>query len=400
MVKNLRNKFVIVTTLLLLTLFGSFLIINTLYTNYWNEIEIVEMLEWIAYSGIFTSDNESGPNSEEELISDITKDESPIAGIVLDQNGNLILSRILGESGKLDIPETVLQKMYEDKGEKKRIGKYYYSYTVLNDGNILLVIMRSVAYKFSGGKILGICILLAGGIALLETVIFGLSKFVTHPAAHALLREKQFISDASHELKTPLGAISINAQALQIERPNDLYIKNIVSESQRMSRLIEKLLVLSKLDEQEIFEFKRINLSDICEEMALTYESVAFEKQVSFEYEIKSENYIAGNEDEIRQLLAILIDNAIKNTNEGGSIALTCMDNKKHSEIVITNSGSVIPEDVLPHVFERFYSSDLARTSGSFGLGLAIAKSIVDRHKGSINAESKSGIGTTFRVLI
>lgn len=399
MVKKLRNKFVMVTTMLLLTLFGCFWTVNTLYANYWNGIEIVEMLDWIAYSGIFTSYNEN-LTSKEELIRDITKDESPIAGIVMDNQGNIISAQIIGKDAKMEVPGGILEKMCENKGDKRKIGKYYYSYTVLNDGNILLVIMNSALEKFTGDKVLGICILLAIGIILLEAIIFWLSKFVTSPAEQSLLREKQFISDAGHELKTPLGAISINAQVLELEYTDDLYIKNIVLESQRMGRLLEKLLVLAKLDEQEKVYLTKVNLSEICEEMALTYESLAFEKKQSFEFEITPNIEIYGVEDELRQLLAILIDNAIKNTEAGGYINLKCREVKKHSEITVTNSGHGIPKEVLPHVFERFYTSDNSRSEGSFGLGLAIAKSIVDRHKGTISVDSKLDDKTTFQVII
>lgn len=397
MVKKLRNKFVTVTTILLLMLFGSFWIINTLFTNYWNGIEIVEMLDWIAYSGIFMSNNES--LSTEEWIRDITKDESPIAGIVVDAKGKIMSFRMIGQDTKIEVPESVLQKMCVYQRERKKIGKFYYSYTKLSDEMALLVVMNSSLDKFAGWKILGICVLLACAIVILEAIIFWLSKFVTKPAEQTFLREKQFISDAGHELKTPLGAISINAQALELEYEDNLYIRNIVSESNRMGRLLEKLLTLARLDEQEKVYFTKLNLSEICEEMALTYESVAFEKQVHFEFEINPLVEIWGNEDEIRQLLAILIDNAIKNTEQNGLVFLQCITNRRKGELIVSNSGVGIPDDILPHVFERFYTSDKARTTGSFGLGLAIAKAIVDRHKGTIKVSSIPNEKTTFFIV-
>lgn len=399
MVKKLRNKFVIVTTALLVALFGGFLIVNTVHTNYWNGVEIVEMLDWIANSGIFTSFSDEAFD-DEALIRDITKDESPIAGIILDKNGNIISSHVIGEGAKLEVPDDISKKMFEYKGEKRKVGKYYYSYNEQDNGTVLLVVMNSFPEKFTFSRVLGIAILLIAGIVLLEAIIFGLSRFVTKPAEQTLLREKQFISDAGHELKTPLGAISINAQALEMEFTDNLYIKNILSESGRMGRLLERLLVLSRFDEQEKVVLSKINLSEICEEMALTYESVAFEKQLKFDYEVLSNIEITGNADEIRQLLAILIDNAIKNSKKGGNISLSCHGNKKHGEITITNEGTGIPEDVIPHLFERFYTSDKSRSEGSFGLGLAIAKSIVERHGGTIRVKSIPDDITTFIVTI
>lgn len=399
MVKRLRTKFVVVTTTLMISLFGGFLVINTIYTNYWNGIEIVEMLDWIANSGIFTSFSDEAAD-DEALIRDITKDESPIAGIILDRNGNVVSSHVIGKNAKLEVPNDVAKEMCEYKSERKRIGKYYYSYNEQDNGTILLVVMNSAPDKFTVNKAFGVIFIMIGGIALLETIIFGLSRFVTKPAEQTLLREKQFISDAGHELKTPLGAISINAQALELEFTDNLYIKNILSESGRMGRLLEKLLVLARFDEQENVSFSKINLSEICEEMALTYESVAFEKQLKFNYEASLNVEIMGNADEIRQLLAILIDNAFKNTEKNGNVSLCCISNKKHVEITVANDGPGIPRDIVPHIFERFYTSDKSRSEGSFGLGLAIAKSIVDRHGGIIKVESIPNDVTTFKITL
>lgn len=397
MVKKLRNKFVMVTTALMVILFGGFLIINTIINNYWNEIEIVEMLDWIAYSGIFTTYHMD--NTSEELIRNIVNDESPIAGIIMSTDGEILYTRVLGAENGVKISESALDEMFHCKNSKRKIENYYYSYTQIDDETILLVVMNSKYEKLNGTKAIGILILIACGVAILIGITFWLSRFVTRPAEQTLLREKQFISDAGHELKTPLGAISINAQALELEYEDDIYIKNIVSESQRMGRLLEKLLTLSKLDEQENIQLKDVNLSVICEEMSLTYESVAYEKKVELNCQIDVDIHIYGNEDEIRQLLAILIDNAVKNTQEGGIINLKCNETKRHKELRIENTGKGIPEPVLPYVFERFYTSDSSRTAGSFGLGLAIAKTIVERHKGEISVESKPGEKTVFRVI-
>lgn len=399
MVKRLRNKFVIVTTALLVMLFGGFFIINTVYTNYWNGIEIVEMLDWIAYSGIFTSFSEEAAD-DEALIRDITKDESPIAGITVDKEGKILSFHVIGKETKMEIPDSVIEKMYRQGGEKRKVGKYYYSYSKLSNDEVLLVVMNSAPDRFSASKMLGISLLIIISIALLLLIIIWLSRFVTGPAEQTLNREKQFISDAGHELKTPLGAISINAEAIEGELKDNLYVKNIISESKRMGRLLEKLLILAKFDEQETPIMTKIRVSEICEEMALTYESLVYEKKIKFEYEIHSNVEITGCEDEIRQLIAILIDNGIKNTDEGGYIGLTCKGNRRNCEIAVSNTGEGIPEEIIPHLFERFYTSDKSRTNGSFGLGLAIAKSIVERHKGIIKVESTQGEKTVFRVLI
>ena len=286
------------------------MIINTIYNNYWNSVEIAEMLEWIAYSGIFTSQDIDV--TRDELVRDMTVGEKSIIGMILDAKGNVIQKSIIGEEIDIKVPNKVLVEMQNDKENRYKVGKYYYSYRILNNDKVLLVIMDSSVSKHEVLKIFGVTALIICGVFILIIVIFFLSSFVTRLAEESLMREKRFISDASHEIKTPLGAISINAQALETEYKDNIYVKNIISESNRMSRLIERLLTLLKLDEGENMIQEDVALSEICEEMALTYESIAFEKGIKFQYEVEPMIHITGNEDEIRQLLAILIDNAIK----------------------------------------------------------------------------------------
>lgn len=394
MVKKLRNKFVLVTTLLMVVVFGGFLVCNMIYNSYWNRLEMIEMLDWIADSGIFNAQDET---TNTELIENATDDNNPIVGIVLDKNYKIIKKQVIGNGKEIELSDERLQSMVEKKDDSK-LGKYYYSYRELDNDQILLVIMDSSTRGHLLLKILGTVGLLALGIFLLILVTIYLSKFVTKPAEESLMREKRFISDASHELKTPLGAISINAQAIQLSSEDNLYINNIVSEADRMNRLIEKLLILSKLDEAPKMILEEICLSDLCEEMALTYESVAFEKGVEYIYDIDSDIYIKGNADDIRQLIAVLIDNALKNTEHSGKTVVKCTKRKKQNIIEVSNTGEGINQEDLPHVFERFYTSDKSRKNNSFGLGLAIAKAIVEMHNGTIMVECGHEHNTIFRV--
>lgn len=398
MVRDLRNKFVIVTTVLMASIFGAFLIVYTIYTNYWNDMEISEMLQWIARSGIFIK--EDPDYSRDELVLDITDEESPIIGIILDEDGNILSQRIVGDKRSVIIPDNTLEKMCANRGNGYREGDYYYSRSVLKDGRVLLVVTEAQTSEQLLTMLPGIISLIVVGMIILIISSFFLSRFVTKPAENTLLREKRFISDASHELKTPLGAISINAQALETDYPDNLYLKNIISESGRMSRLIERLLVLAKLDEQEKVRVSEVSLSDICEEMVLTYESAAYERKIDYRYEIEPGIIIRGNEDELRQLFAILIDNALKNTYELGEIMVLCGKRRNHPRIEVSNSGEGIVASDIPHIFDRFYTSDTPAKNNSFGLGLSIARSIVQRHGGTIDVSSEPYKTTTFTVTL
>lgn len=398
MVRDLRNKFVIVTTVLMATIFGAFLIVYTIYTNYWNDMEISEMLQWIARSGIFIK--EDPDYYRDDLVLSITDDDTPIIGIILNEDGNILSQRAIGDKTGVSISENTLEKMCADTDNGYKKDGYYYSRSVLKDGRVLLVVTEARTNEQLLTMLPGIIALAVAGMIILIISSFFLSKFVTKPAENTLLREKRFISDASHELKTPLGAISINAQALETDYPDNLYLKNIISESSRMSRLIERLLVLAKLDEQEKIQLSEVFLSDICEEMVLTYESMAYERKIDYKYEIEPGMIIRGSEDELRQLFAILIDNALKNTYELGEIGIICGRRKNRALIEISNTGEGITPSDIPHIFDRFYTSDNPAKNNSFGLGLSIAKSIVERHGGTIDVSSEPYKTTTFTVTL
>ena len=396
MVKKLRKKFVIVTTSLMVIIFGLFLMVSQFYNEYWNTLDTVEFLETLADSGLFL---QYEPNDVEKEILDVEGEESPIIGIVLSETGDILKNQILGDGRKAYVPEEVIDQIIENGSDRYKAGRYVYAYRQLEDDTSLIVLTDNSMDMKENGKVPLIVLLILAGISVLVALTFFLSRFVTEPAKAALLREKQFISDASHELKTPLGAISINAQVLDSQYPKNLYVKNIASESDRMGRLIERLLTLSKLEEQDEVKREKVSLSEITEEMSMTFESTAFEKKLDYRYQVEDECFIMGNADDLRQLLSILIDNAIKNTDELGVIDICCKNTRGNAYLSVANTGRGIAPEDLPHVFERFYTSDSSRKNNSFGLGLAIAKTIVERYDGSITVESQPEKTTTFTVV-
>lgn len=393
MVKRLREKFVIVTMILMLSVFGIIGITGKIYFDYWAEQDILSIIEVISESGLFVKESEI---NGELLIEGITEEE-PITGIIVDGSGNTISSKTIGASSDKAIPDSVIKKMISAPQSKHKIDGYIFSKRQIGDENTLIVAISSNINDGSAIRLISRIVLLIVAVALLIMLTFYLSRFVTLPAEEALSREKRFISDASHELKTPLGAICVNAQALELRGDDSIYVKNIISETGRMNRLIERLLTLSRLEEGALLEKKDFSLSDVVQEMVLTYESIAFEKGKELSSEIEDNIEFNGNADEIRQLLAILLDNAIKNSSEHGNIELRCY-RKNGIFIEVKNDGRGISQEDIGHIFERFYTTDQSRNSSSFGLGLAIAKELIERHGGSISVESKPEKETTFTI--
>ncbi len=239
---------------------------------------------------------------------------------------------------------------------------------------------------------------LAGSAALLVLFLcsYLLSGVVTRPVGAAWAQQEQFLSDASHELKTPLTVILSSAELLnQSALPEQaVYIDNIREESRRMKLLVEDMLTLSRAQRSAgSLPEQTADLSEAAVTAALRFEPVAFEAGKRLEYDIAPSLPVRGDGAKLGQALAALLDNAVKYSDSGTDIRLTAEKQGRFAVVTVEDSGPDIPADKLPHIFDRFYRADEARTDGdSFGLGLPIAKAIIDAHRGTLRCESGGGV--------
>ena len=239
---------------------------------------------------------------------------------------------------------------------------------------------------------------LAGSAALLVLFLcsYLLSGVVTRPVGAAWAQQEQFLSDASHELKTPLTVILSSAELLnQSALPEQaVYIDNIREESRRMKLLVEDMLTLSRTQRSAgSLPEQTADLSEAAMTAALRFEPVAFEAGKRLEYDIAPELPVRGDGGKLGQALAALLDNAVKYSAGGTDIRLTAEKQGRFAVVAVADSGPDIPAEKLPHIFDRFYRADEARTDGdSFGLGLPIAKAIIDAHRGTLRCESGGGV--------
>ena len=239
-------------------------------------------------------------------------------------------------------------------------------------------------------------------LTCLITIIFAIaSKRAVRPFEINSNRQKQFITDASHELKTPLAIISANAEVLQYKGDGNEWTQNIIDQTKHMGKLINQLLVLAKLDEvQEKSEKQEADLKLLLEETTRPFEEVATQKKVTLKLHLEEGVTIRVNREQIAQLVSILTENAAKYVNDGGKIVWRLTKTQHGAVLVVKNTT----EKELPdtkRMFDRFYRSDSSRSSktGGQGIGLSIAKKIVDSHKGSITAKAGDGM-VTFRVSL
>ncbi len=229
-----------------------------------------------------------------------------------------------------------------------------------------------------------------------------LSKRIIRPLEENDQRQKQFISDAGHELKTPISVMSTNLELLSREMGEDnQWLSNIKYENERMSALVRELLELSRA-ESGVPDHEDLDLSNLVTGEALPFESIAFEQGLTLNSDIPEGIHVKGNPAQLRQLTAILLDNAISHSEGGETVNVSLVQDRHQAVLSVTNPGAEIPADVRDKLFERFYRTDEARTGndeGHYGLGLAIAKAIVQAHSGNIGVDCADG-KVTFRVAL
>ena len=230
-----------------------------------------------------------------------------------------------------------------------------------------------------------------------------LSGVAARPVERAWQEQQRFLSDASHELKTPLTVILSSTELLeQGAAPEQRqYVDNIRAESRRMKQLVEDMLTLSRVERGDTrLPDTTADLSDAAANVALRFEPVAYEAGHTLSYDIAPGLLVRGDGQKLEQAVAVLLDNAVKYAAPHTEIRLDAVRQGKNACLWVENQGGAIPADKLPHIFDRFYRADASRTNGdSFGLGLPIAKAIVEAHRGAIRCDSGGGV-TRFTITI
>lgn len=229
-------------------------------------------------------------------------------------------------------------------------------------------------------------------IGLIATVVLFvisifIARWIVRPLEENDRRQKQFVSDAGHELKTPIAVISANSELLKRQIGNNEWLSNINYENERMSDLVKQLLFLSKAENRDVPK-ETLDFSKLVDGEALPFEPLAFEKGKRIESEIESGLFVEGNSSQLRQLVSILLDNALSH-GIGDTIGLSLKKERHSAVLSVSNDAEELSEDQLARLFDRFYRADEARTrvDAHYGLGLSIARAVTDAHGGQIHAE-------------
>lgn len=234
------------------------------------------------------------------------------------------------------------------------------------------------------------------GLAAL-LVFFGVSillaRWAIRPVEQAWQEQRQFVADASHELNTPLTVIMTNAELLQSDPSREQYARSILTMSRQMRALVEGLLELTRVDNGAVrAAFDEVDLTELVADELLPFEPVYFERGLTLQSDIAEGVRISGSPRHLRQVLGILLDNAMKYSPEDSDIWVRLTKQGGNALLTVTNPGAPMSREDCQHIFRRFYRADPSRSSGGYGLGLPIAKGIIADHGGKIWAESRDGL--------
>lgn len=413
MIQQLRKKFVLVTMGLLCFVFVLALVtLNVLVTRLEENrcLEEMDSLSDIdrAFRFVLSPQQNEGvppetppPFPEDDAHDDPEKKKEnrriaqltmrEIYMVWLDKSGTVTLNSPLFDFGmEEETFNAMVQSAMASKRDSGRIGGFLFLKQSRNYGTLLT--LRSFSQEAASLQQLLVNSIAIGllGLGILFLITLWLSRYVTEPAQKAFTKQKQFIADASHELKTPLSAIAVNGDVLEREIGENRWLTNIRQETGRMEALIISLLTLARLDAAPKDAVKRpFSLSEAVTEIALSFDSLAFEKKLTFDYEVQEGLNFVGDPDQMKRLVSILLDNAFTYSPAGERVVLRLKKEEGSLLLTVFNTGTRINPKDLPHLFERFYRADGARSGGrNFGLGLAIASSVAEGHKGSLQAKN------------
>ena len=419
MIRDLRKKFILVamlSTMLVLTAIMG--VVN--FSNYREMLdradEMTALLE--QNDGKFPEepswheqdDTETPPakpeNDEKDKsrFSMETPFETRYFTVTVDENGEVTdcdLDRIAA------VDEETAEEYTQTAQQKNKTtgfqGIYRYRVTETEDGAkyVFLDCRREIS-NFRTVLVTTISVSLLGLAAVFVLVVI-FSRMVFRPVEESIQKQKRFITDASHELKTPLTIIDANIEVMEMESGESQWTKSTRKQIQRLSGLVQQLVTLSRLDEEKGLEEKcEFNLSEAVSECVQPYESLAQTREKNLTLNIEEDITYTGDERSIRQLAGILMDNAVKYSSENGNITLTLKKKGKKIFLEVYNDADDLPQGKLDVLFERFYRLDSSRNSGTggSGIGLSVAKAIVQAHKGKITAENKNGRGLTITVIL
>lgn len=393
MIKSAQRKFITIVMIILFLVFALIFSVYFLILKNINDNNITQTLN--------------------EIEAEITTSLSPpkvvpqncIIAIFHSIDGHSTTTEIQYDTDVFDKQKanSVVSSIVSESAPFGMVGSIYYKFVSYpqNNTNVLVALDKAESMSELNGPIIFGAIVILVIYFVMFLVAWRLSFFVFQPIKESFYKQREFISNASHELKTPLAIISANADVISSKDDNP-YLDSIKSQTKRLGILVKDMLSLAKMDEVKTpLTSSTFNISDEIIVDLLAFDAVAFELGKTIETKITPSLFYKGDLNSVKNIVNIIMDNAVKHASVGGTIFVELK--KENGKIIFTvlNSGSQVPDKDSNKVFERFYRPDdsRSRSSGGSGLGLAIAKGIADSNKWKISAQSKLGESMKITVI-
>ncbi|MDD6551924.1 MAG: ATP-binding protein [Lachnospiraceae bacterium] len=348
---------------------------------------------------VFIEDADSSDTSESGSLTD---EASGDAGDVTVENNDDGVAYVYNNDADKDDVASLAKQMKETGNDSGVYSRYMYDIREVEDMKQITFIDTTIIRR----RLIPVFALSGtiGAVAVAAAIIISilLARYLVKPISENIRKQKQFVADASHELKTPLAVVDVNIDMARSTPDNDKYLTYIKGETKKMNRLIQELLTLASVEDVETVEkgWETFDMSETLEGVILPFEAAAFEKGVTINQQIDEGVSFYGDPVDISRMAETLIENAINHSDNDCPIDVKLTHSKNHIYFSVGNHGETIDPESQKHLFERFYRVDKARNrkEGHFGLGLAIAKATTDRYNGTISVSSENGY-TLFSVV-
>ena len=396
MIKKLRIKFVCIVMAIAMLMVGGILGVVIYFTGINMEMQSVSMMRTIAASP-FQQGNLGKPANDEVRL--------PFFTVQISSRGELITAG----GGYFDLTDReylqqIVNLALSSDQESGKLQEYDLRYLRAVSPMGLSIVFADTATEEATLKSLvysNVCIFFAAMLIFLGVSIL-LSRWAIKPVAKAWDQQRQFVADASHELKTPLAVIMANAELLQNaetqEQEKQKFSENILSTTYQMRALVENMLEMARVDNGTVkLHFDSLDLSQLVNDAVLSFQLLYEEKNMGLRSAISEGICVYGSEQHLYQVLDVLLDNARKYATPNGMVSVDLVNTGRSCLLSVASPGEPISKEDLRNIFKRFYRADKARAmNGSYGLGLPIAEAIVQAHKGKIWAESENGYNTFY----
>lgn len=404
MLQKLRIKFILLTmSLLLIVLTVIMGTINLL--NYRHVVDSADQTLEILLEGNGRFPDKFAPNKKpfDPKMSPELPFETRFFTVILAEDSTTLFV----DTGKIAAitPETAAsyaKEVWESQNTKGFVEEYRYA-VQRNQGESMIIFMDCGRALSAAKSFLFISVGISfAGFFLVSMLLYILSARIVKPISDSYEKQRQFITNASHDLKTPITIIDADMDILEMDYEENEWLQDIRKQTKRLAELIQELVFLSRMEEKENhFQMIEFPISDVVEETAQSFESLAVTQKKIFTMQIQPMLSYYGDAKTICRLVTILLDNALKYSDEKGNITISLKKTEHTLKLVVYNTCASISAEDVKHLFERFYRSDKSRNSqtGGYGIGLSIARAIVEAHNGTIQATTKDGQSLTITII-